>query len=70
MAQTILDQLLNSCVRNIECGLIHDYDPLQRYADLFAGIRGILQELGVNDDRGSPSKPELIDKLFDGVCRI
>lgn len=50
--------------------MIHDYDPLQRYADLFAGIRGILQELGVNDDRGSPSKPELIDKLFDGVCRI
>jgi hypothetical protein len=42
MAQTILDQLLNSCMRNIECGLIYDYDPLRRYADLFAGFRGIL----------------------------
>ena len=50
--------------------MVYDHDPLKREADFFAGLRCVLQEQGVNDDSGGPGKPELMDKLVDGVCRV
>jgi hypothetical protein len=70
VAQAILDQLLNSCMRSVKCCLIYDHDPLERQADLFAGLRCGLQELGVNENCSSLGKPELMGKLVNGVCRV
>lgn len=65
-----MDQLLNGCMRSVKCCLIYDHDPLKREADFFAGLRCVLQEQGVDDDSGGLGKPELMDKLVDGVCRV
>lgn len=70
VAQAILDKLFNGCMRSVICCLIYDHDPLEREADFFAGLRCVLQKQGVDDDSGGLGKPELMDKLFDGVCRV
>ena len=70
MAQTILNELLNSCLGSVERCLIYDYEPFGREADLFTGFRSSLQELGVNDDSGSLGKPKLVSELFQCVCRV
>lgn len=70
MGQTILNQLFNGCVRSIKCCPIYDHDPLQREADLLAGLRRVLQELCVNDNGGSLGESELMGELIDGVCRV
>ena len=70
MAQPILNELLNGCVGSVERGLIYNHDPSGRKANLFAGFRGSLQELRVNDDSGSLGKPELVGELIKCVCRV